>query len=192
MTMKILPSNPFSMKKILLIGLYFFSNFPVFSEANDTLHVQGQFSAWSTYSTKSDIKLGLGARYLPQLDYSLALGNNSKIDFEASANLNGSLALIPDDDKYTSGHIKPYRLWVRYSTEHLELRTGLQKISFGSATLLRPLMWFDQLDPRDPLQLTDGVWGMLGRYYFPNNANLWLWGLEGNKNLKALIAQKAT
>jgi hypothetical protein len=43
-------------------------------------------------------------------------------------------------------------------------------------------MWFDQIDPRDPLKLTDGVWGILGRYYFLNNANIWLWGLYGNKN----------
>jgi hypothetical protein len=36
------------------------------------------------------------------------------------------------------------------------------------------------MDPRDPLQLTDGVWGLLARYYFLNNANIWLWGLYGN------------
>ena len=45
-------------------------------------------------------------------------------------------------------------------------------------------MWFDQIDPRDPTQFTDGVWGALGRYYFLNNANIWLWGLYGNKNPK--------
>ena len=42
------------------------------------------------------------------------------------------------------------------------------------------MLWFDQIDPRDPLQLTDGVWGLLTRYYFLNNANIWLWGLYGN------------
>lgn len=66
----------------------------------------------------------------------------------------------------------------------MEVRLGLQKINFGSANMLRPLMWFDQLDPRDPLQLTDGVWGLLGRYYFLNNANLWVWGLYGNNQQK--------
>jgi hypothetical protein len=45
-------------------------------------------------------------------------------------------------------------------------------------------MWFDQIDPRDPIQFTDGVWGALGRYYFLNNANIWVWGLYGNKNPK--------
>jgi hypothetical protein len=45
-------------------------------------------------------------------------------------------------------------------------------------------MWFDQLDPRDPLQLTDGVYALLSRYYFRNNANAWLWMLWGNDKPK--------
>jgi len=60
----------------------------------------------------------------------------------------------------------------------------LQKINFGSATFLRPLMWFDKIDPRDPLQLTDGVYALLARYYFQNNTNIWLWGLYGNDEIK--------
>src|SRR5690606_40300081 len=85
----------------------------------------------------------------------------------------------------SNGRIKPYRLWARYSGNQFELRAGLQKINFGSATILRPLMWFDQMDIRDPLQLTDGVWAMLGRYYFLNNANIWLWVLYGNEDPKS-------
>jgi hypothetical protein len=45
-------------------------------------------------------------------------------------------------------------------------------------------MWFDRIDPRDPLQLTNGVWGLLGRYYFLNNANIWIWALYGNDDEK--------
>ena len=45
-------------------------------------------------------------------------------------------------------------------------------------------MWFDRIDPRDPLQLTDGVWALLLRYFFLNNANIWLWGLYGNDDVK--------
>jgi len=43
-------------------------------------------------------------------------------------------------------------------------------------------MWFDKMDPRDPLKFTEGVYGILGRYYFLNNANIWLWGLYGNSD----------
>lgn len=52
--------------------------------------------------------------------------------------------------------------------------------------MLRSLRWFDQVDVRDPLQMTNGVWAALGRYYFLNNANLWLWCLYGNKETKGL------
>jgi hypothetical protein len=42
------------------------------------------------------------------------------------------------------------------------------------------------VDPRDPLQFTDGVYSLLARYYFLNNANLWLWGIYGSGSLKGL------
>jgi hypothetical protein len=114
----------------------------------------------------------------------MPLKKSGMLDLEASANIFGSLGFHPFDTSYATGGLKPYRAWVRYSTSMLEIRLGLQKINFGSASLLRPLMWFDQIDPRDPLQLTAGVWGLLGRYYFLNNANIWLWVLYGNENLK--------
>jgi hypothetical protein len=74
-----------------------------------------------------------------------------------------------------------YRAWVRYSTQRNEIRAGLQQLNFGSAVILRPLQWFDALDPTDPLHRTEGVWGVMDRLYFRNNATLWLWGLVGNK-----------
>lgn len=151
-------------------------------QAQDTLNFKGQVSSWMLYNGENKLPLWFGGRYIPQLNYSHQLKNEHKIDFEVSLNINGSAGLHPFDSLKTSGQLKPYRVWVRYSTRQFELRAGLQKINFGSASLLRPLMWFDQIDPRDPLKLTDGVWGLLGRYYFLNNANIWLWGLYGNRN----------
>jgi hypothetical protein len=148
------------------------------------LQFKGQASAWTNFNPSNELELWGGARYLPQLNLKFGEEPKNLIDFEASANLNGTLGTHPFDTLYSSGKIKPYRLWARYSTEQLEIRAGLQKINFGSASMIRPLMWFDKLDPRDPLQLTDGVWGVLGRYYFLNNANLWLWVLYGNEQAK--------
>jgi hypothetical protein len=152
------------------------------SFAQDSLSFKGQASAWLNFNKGNKLPVYLGGRYIPQINAVFPLRNDRKIDFEASLNINGSAGFNPSDSLRTSGRIKPYRLWVRYSTSQIELRAGLQKLNFGSASLLRPLMWFDQIDPRDPLKLTDGVWGILGRYYFLNNANIWLWGLYGNKN----------
>jgi hypothetical protein len=156
----------------------------VSSPAQDSLGFKGQISTWILYNGGNELPVYLGGRYIPQLNYNLDLKNNKKIDFEASLNINGSAGFNPFDTLSSDGMLKPYRLWARYSSRQLEVRVGLQKINFGSASLLRPLMWFDQVDPRDPLKLTDGVWGVLGRYYFLNNANIWLWMLYGNNKPK--------
>jgi hypothetical protein len=134
------------------------------------------------YNRGNELPVYTGARYIPQLNYELKFQNEQKLDFEFSLNTYGTIGFNPFDSVLAEGKLKPYRIWARYSTRQFEVRLGLQKINFGSASILRPLMWFDQVDPRDPLKLTDGVWGVLGRYYFLNNANIWLWGLYGNKN----------
>ena len=147
-----------------------------------TLIFKGQLATWANLNPGNDLPVWTGVRYLPQLNYNIEMPQTRKIDFEVSGNLFGVAGFHPFDSAYTDGDIKPYRAWARYSSKQFEFRVGLQKINFGSAAILRPLMWFDQLDPRDPLQFTDGVWGALGRYYFLNNANIWVWGLYGNKN----------
>jgi len=154
------------------------------SNTKINLSFKGQFSSWENINPGISFPSNTGGRYIPQFNFNINPEGESLIDFEASANIYGSMALDPFDAAEFNAKIKPYRFWARYSTHQLELRAGLQKINFGSASLLRPLMWFDQVDPRDPLKLTDGVWGVLGRYYFLNNANVWLWSLLGNDNRK--------
>lgn len=152
--------------------------------SQDFLNFKGQLSAYSHFNPNNDFPWWNGGRYIPQVNFNFSTKNGSLVDFEASTNIYGNIGLQDFDNTSSNGRIKPYRVWARYSTNQFELRAGLQKINFGSASILRPLMWFDQVDPRDPLQLTDGVWGLLGRYYFLNNATVWLWTLYGNKNLK--------
>ncbi|MFO7998578.1 MAG: hypothetical protein R6U86_06310 [Bacteroidales bacterium] len=154
------------------------------AQLGQVLSFRGQASAWANVNPGNDMPLWMGARYLPQANLDLDLGEGRLAGFEVSANLNGSGGLRFFDSLSVEGRMKPYRVWARYATNQLELRIGLQKINFGSASMLRPLMWFDQVDPRDPLQLTDGVWGLLGRYYFLNNANIWVWALYGNEGPK--------
>ena len=169
------------------------------------LRYRGQFSAWGGYASGSEWPVMVGARYLPQLNLEvpikrLAPGGDSgggfwgglRFDAEVSGNIYGSGEILPFSqgrevwDARWEGKVKLYRGWGRLSSDRAEVRVGLQKINFGSAMMLRPLMWFDSMDPRDPLQMTDGVWGAMGRYYFNNNANVWVWGLLGNSARRAL------
>jgi hypothetical protein len=168
--------------RILIIILTAFNVPKTFPQ--DSLSFAGQLPVHVSVNSENALPLGIGARYIPRLNYKTSLKHYRFLDFEASANLYGNAAFHLFDSTGSGGDIKLYRLWTRFSTHQLEIRAGLQKINFGSASLLRPLMWFDRIDPRDPLKLTDGVWGLLARYYFLNNANVWLWGLYGNNNLK--------
>lgn len=142
----------------------------------------GQASAYTSYSPDNDLYGFIGGRYLPELNYAYNFKNNSMLDVEVAANVYGSALFHPFDSSKTDGDINPYRLWGRYSGKQFEIRVGLQKINFGTAMMLRSLQWFDEIDPRDPLKFTTGVYGGLVRYYFLNNANIWAWGLYGNEN----------
>ena len=167
--------------KILVCLVCVLTQTIIFSQTCD---FRGQALTWLTIT---DIKLAdtqWGLRYIPELSLHQPLSGRFSLDAEVSINAYGSGLFHRLDDVEKDGKVKPYRMWIRFSSSRFEARIGLQKINFGSAALLRPLMWFDRIDPRDPLQLTDGVYGVLLRTYFLNNANIWLWGLYGNDETK--------
>jgi hypothetical protein len=170
--------------KLLWIWIMIF----LFPEAilAQTFTIQGLLSGWivvnKSMSNKTQSQLGL--RSLPEFSLKKSIYRELFFDADLSLNVFGSGEFHSLNRAETSGKAKLYRMWLRFSSPRFEARLGLQKINFGSAMLLRPLMWFDRIDPRDPLQMTDGVYGLLLRYYFLNNTNIWLWGLYGNEGTK--------
>ncbi len=148
------------------------------------VQLNGQLVGWTTVQFENPFVLQPGGRFVPTLTGKFAKNDSSVFDFEASLNINGNITFENGANPVSTGELKPYRVWARFSTGNFEIRAGLQKINFGQAKLFRPLMWFDGMDVRDPLQLTDGVYGVLGKYYFKNNANIWAWTLLGNENRK--------
>lgn len=149
---------------------------------SQSLGINGQAIGWTTLNPAEPFQAQAGLRYIPELSFTLPSGKYT-FEGEFSANLWAS-GIYGSDSIVLTEEISPYRFWVKFSGDQFELRAGLQKINFGSAQLFRPLMWFDRIDPRDPLQLTDGVYGLLGRYYFLNNANIWAWALYGDDKIK--------
>ena len=144
----------------------------------------GQVNGWSAYNFIKPVRSQWGMRFIPTLTGGRTWKNNLRLDGELTLNAFGTVDYTSAMQSGDDGRIKPYRAYLRLSADRFEVRAGLQKINFGSATLLRPLMWFDKMDPRDPLQITDGVYALLGRYYFQNNANAWFWFLYGNPSTK--------
>ncbi len=170
------------MKNLLLVNLIILM--ALTQGFTQSIDYRGQLSGWMTANGRQVDKSQLGVRYLPELIFEKSITKGLSISTDVSINGHGWGQFNGWNKFDANSKIKPYRLWLRFAGSQWELRLGLQKINFGSAALLRPLMWFDRVDPRDPLQITDGVYALLLRYYFLNNANLWLWGLYGNSETK--------
>ena len=147
--------------------------------------VHGQLSVWgiAQHLEKNSTSQGLGLRYLPEFTYHFTGQSPYILDTELSANAYGNYSSATDD---FDTDLKPYRAWLRFATHRFESRLGLQKINFGPAKLLRSEMWFDRLDPRDPLQLTEGIYALRLRYDFENLSNIWMWGIYGEDKTKGL------
>jgi len=153
---------------------------------------QGQLSTFGDIRKSEDGYISqIGLRYIPT--WSIVVPwPTALFDTEIAVNIKSFYKHHQKSDSYAQFELDPYRFWIRRSTDNLEIRIGLQKITFGSAKLFRPLMWFDKLDPRDPLQITDGVWGVRVRKDYTNNSNVWIWGLLWNNEPKGweLISTK--
>jgi len=171
------------MKRIfLLLSIFILSSLCNDGLRAEEIMVNGQASAWAVINQGRQF----GMRYIPEMRVSHLLAEGKDIDGEISLNLFTWAPFDSLEDFGDNAELKFYRLWARYATSQLEVRLGLQKINFGPGKILRSLMWFDKVDVRDPLELTEGVYALLGRYYFLNNANIWVWGLYGNDELKGL------
>ncbi|KUO62188.1 hypothetical protein APF79_04245 [bacterium BRH_c32] len=171
---------------IAIFSLLILAPFPSTYSQYDSFRfsLQGQASAWIISIPERSFISQAGVRYLPDILIDKQISNN--LFLEAELSLNSFIASDFNNREINDSQakLKLYRSSLRISTNHFELRAGLQKINFGSATLFRPLILFDKVDPRDPLKFTDGVYGLLARYYSNNNSNIWLWGLYGNNDLK--------
>jgi hypothetical protein len=109
--------------------------------------------------------------YIPTLSAYYKLFQGKMVDFEWAYRFGRSYI----GDSLEEHYEKPYRGWIRYSTQHIEARLGLQKISFGPARVLRPLAWFDTIDPEDPIAHTEGVEAFRLQFFPSNSLALWTW-----------------
>ena len=155
---------------------------------SNTVNWQGQSTVWGIVSHTDSTNTQLAGRYITSLSSSINLSESIFADAYISSNTFFESRFNYDNKSWNSTNndfkTKLYRCYARLSMTNVDLRIGLQRLNFGSALLLRPLKWFDGLDPRDPTQFSEGVYGGLFRVFFNNNTNIWLWGLYGNNELK--------
>mgnify|MGYP001396848414 CR=1 FL=1 len=142
--------------------------------------LKGQF--WSNMLHGNDPPAGHSSfvtdlGYIPMLSLSRDLSINRFVDLEWSYRM--QYRMYEEDVVFSS---KPYRLWLRYSSDQIEARLGLQKIVFGPTMVLRSLAWFDTIDPKDPTGQTDAVKAFRLRLFPTSSLALWLWSINNDQD----------
>ena len=144
--------------------------------------VKGQL--WTNALTGDDVPTGQSAfestiGYIPNFSISKELNQLSLLDLEFAYRFDKSYS----GDSLTQKHENPHRAWIRYSSEKIEARLGLQKIVFGPSQVLRSLSWFDTFNLADPTGQTDGVNAFRLRWFPNNNLSLWSWAIREKEEL---------
>ena len=132
-------------------------------------------------------KIDHAVGYIPTLSYYPQYNWAKGVDFEVAYNAQSRFdGLFGTGDKGSDINGDLHRLWGRYSSDRVEMRYGLQKISFGPGLILRPLMWFDTLNEKDPTGQTDGVTAVRLRYFGKYDITYWGWVIQPqNSDLRA-------
>ena len=170
------------MKKIIILSLIFTTSlFGIEFDLKNKFTLSGRL-----FEKSSTQKYHLNANFKPDLFITIFGNEKFSIDTEQSVELyyDFKKSDFSQEDEFD---LNLYRSWFRFSATQYEIRIGLQKINFGPAQILRPLKWFDTIDPTDPQKNSEGVEAFLFRYYFLNNANFWLWAVEPNDGVRTDI-----
>ena len=155
---------------LLLITIFSFHSITL----SQAYPVKGQFIAsgltsndipdsWSSYETI------IG--YIPTLSLKKEMSNDQLVDAEWAYHLKRYYT----GDSLFNFIANNHRLWIRYSSDKIEARFGIQKIVFGPTQILRPLSWFDTFDLKDPSGQTNGVESFRLRWFPSNNIAIWSW-----------------
>ncbi|MDP6755288.1 MAG: hypothetical protein QF769_04140 [Candidatus Marinimicrobia bacterium] len=146
-----------------------------------SLSTNGQL--WTNVLTSNDVPDGQSyiestMGYIPTLSLFKELPDNQLVDMEWAYRLDRTYS----GDSLLHYNESHHRYWVRYSSEKLEARLGLQKIVFGPSYVLRSLSWFDTIDLRDPTGQTDGVEAIRLRLFPSNSLSLWSWAINNDQD----------
>lgn len=155
------------------------------------LQAQDQISAKNRFTAQGTV---FGSPELPDADLELIWKPELFGEYYASPafRLSGELSmdkrlslLFEGEDSAQDLEFKLYRAWAAASFRNTELKGGLQHIRMGVAQILRPLRWFDRLEPNSLLQETEGVQALTLTHFFPN-PDLRFWLLPGSGKTKGV------
>ncbi|MBI89431.1 MAG: hypothetical protein CMG60_05025 [Candidatus Marinimicrobia bacterium] len=186
---------PFRISNILILKTILFMTFKIATANGQDKSKINKYSYWEKWTTSfrgqvtistgtsNDIPLGrsyyeTGIEYIPRISVKKSLKKDRFFDAEWEYKFN---KLYTGDSLYNSIE-KNHRLWIRYASNKIEARFGLQKMVFGPTQILRPLSWFDTFDLKDPTSQTDGVKAFRLRWYPSNSFSTSSWVLMNEQD----------
>ena len=135
----------------------------------------GELSLFTTAAGAEADDIQVIARYLPAYETQGAYSETWDYDVEMRYQVQWNSSLDTDEISASSLVVEPYRLALNLQSTNTEHIIGLQKINFGPARILRSLMWFDSVNPMDPLELTPGVTGISTTHFYPSGRSSQAW-----------------
>lgn len=142
-----------------------------------SVSTKGQF--WTSGLTGSDVPANQSSfestmGYIPTLSLYHELSADRLLDMEWAYRFDHYYT----GDSLLFDNYNNHRAWIRYSSQKMEARLGLQKIVFGPSQILRTLSWFDTIDLKDPTGQTDGVEAFRLRWFPSNSLSAWSWAIR--------------
>lgn len=132
---------------------------------------KGQLSGYGSYTTSmTQSTFPTNFRYLPELNFNFYHGS-TRLGFD----LGPQASIMTKGLKNHESRLDPYRTVIRLDSPRDQFRLGLQKINFGPGQVLRLLQWFDEVDIKDPLSLSPGVWAAMYRRFMTARLDLRIW-----------------
>ncbi len=152
------------------------------SAAASSFSVKGQFwinGLHGTGAPTNQPSFETNVGYIPTFSFFKGLSNGQLVDMEWAYRLDRSYSgqtLLYNNKSH-------HRYWVRYSSDQLEARLGLQKVIFGPSLVLRTLSWFDTINLMDPTEQTDGVQAFRLRWFPSNSLSLGSWAINNDQDI---------
>ena len=125
----------------------------------------------------------------PQQDYRLLWRPEINLDI-FSVDTGSIKASLSSQSQYIPANLSPgistklYRAWISADYHANSVRIGLQRLNFGTASLIRPMQWFDRLNPLDKSEETEGVKAIVTNFNLGAVSRLQIWTVLGEDRPK--------
>jgi hypothetical protein len=134
------------------------------------------------FDSEAELRLGVLGNVLQS--------NNWNLDYELSADAKWADGPSVQSGLRDESDIDFFRAWLRLDNGKLTVRGGRQKILFGSASIFRPLGFFDTRDVTGVVPETRGVDSVRSTYFIDDTTSLQGWLVPAKINERVIVGMR--